>query len=243
MLLVVACADGGDFVTQPAAIAPLAAQGNGDTPVTSYVADSDTTISPSLQLRSDGAGAYRNANTLSSVVQSIGAWVLDSKNLRNSTRRVFLDLGQPIAGSGPNAGAPIAVPAALYQVRIISKCNLYGASMWTIAPGATTVCPVHVAFDYSGSAYAVQMNPNPAGDPEGAPETQPANITCTTPSSGAGPCTAWTITPSGTYIAADGSTKYRNVVRLIKYVTSKGNTQNVNQGDFYFSFTMRVTNP
>ena len=31
--------------------------------------------------------------------------------------------------------------------------------------------------------------------------------------------------------------------RLIKYVTTKNTTTNVNQGDFYFSFELRVTNP
>jgi hypothetical protein len=115
--------------------------------------------------------------------------------------------------------------------------------MWAVAPGATISCPLHIAFDYGGSGYAVQMNPYPAGDPEGAPETQPVNITCVVPSSGAGPCTQWKITPSGTSVAADGSVAYRNVARLIKYVSVKNSTTNVNQGDFYLSFSIRVTNP
>ena len=79
-----------------------------------------------------------------------GAWVLDSQNPRNATRTLFLDFGQPVAGSGPNGGDPIAVPSALYKVHAISKCNLYDNSMWTLAPGATMACPLHIAFSYGG---------------------------------------------------------------------------------------------
>jgi hypothetical protein len=201
-------------------------------------------MSPTLQIRSDGLGVYRNSNTLVSLIQgAAGAWVLDSQSPRNATRTVFLDFGQPVAGSGPNGGDPIAVPSALYEVHAISKCNLYGNSMWTLAPGASMACPLHIAFTYGAFTYAVQMNPFPAGDPDGAPETQWATVTCLTPASGSAPCTEWRLLPSATYTAPDGSVKYRNVARLIKYVTTKNTTTTVNQGDFYFSFSIRVTNP
>ena len=238
------CRDDAASLVQPESPAPHAARGTPDTPVSSYVLDADTALAPSLQIRSDGLGVYTNSNTLSSIIQGIaGAWVLDSQGPRNGTRMLSLDFGQPIAGTGPNGGDPIAVPSALYLVRVISKCNLYGNSMWTLAPGATMACPVHVAFSYGGVKYAVQMNPQTT-DPEGASETQWANITCLTPSSGSGPCTEWLFRPSATYVAPDGNVRYRNVARLIKYVVTKGNTTtNVNQGDFYFSFEIRVTNP
>jgi len=155
----------------------------------------------------------------------------------------LLDFGQPVAGSGPNGGSPIAVPSALYKVHAISKCNLYGNNMWTLAPGAAMTCPLHIGFSYGGSTYAVQMNPFPAGDADGASETHWATVTCLTLPDGAGPCTQWRFTPSNTDTAPDGSVKYRNVARLIKYVTTKNTTTNVNQGDFYFSFDIRVTNP
>lgn len=220
-----------------------AARGGVDTPVSTYVVDSDPSLAPSLQIRSDGLGVYRNSNTLTSIIQgSAGAWVLDSQNPQNATRTLFLDFGQPVAGSGPNGGDPIAVPSALYRVRAISKCNVYGNSMWTLAPGTSMACPLHVAFTYGGFSYAVQMNPYPAGDPDGAPETQWATVRCLTPT-GAAACAEWLFTPSGTDTAPDGSIRYRNVARLIKYVTTKNTTTNVNQGDFYFSFEIRVTNP
>jgi len=238
------CREDGPSVVQPHAVRASAARGPVDTPVSTYVLDADATVAPSFQIRSDGLGVYRNSSTLGSIIQgAAGAWVLDSRTPRNATRTVFLDFGQPVAGSGPNGGDPIAVPSALYNVRAISKCNLYDNSMWTLAPGASMACPLHIAFTYGAVDYAVQMNPYPAGDPEGAPETQWATVTCLTPSSGTAPCTEWRFTPSATYAAPDGSVAYRNVARLIKYVTTKNTTTNVNQGDFYFSFELRVTNP
>jgi hypothetical protein len=234
-----ACASESHVATQPDGIAQMVVQAGRDTPVTTYVSDADATTAPSLQIRSDGLGAYANSKSVSSVIQSVGAWVLDSRILKTATRRVLLDFGQPVAGSGPGGGSPIALPSGLYKVRAISKCNVYGRSMWTLAPGATMTCPLHIAFDFGGVDYALQMNPDPAGDPDGAPETQPANITCVSPTSGSGPCVAWQITPSGTYMAPNGSTAYRNVTRLIQFAPSG----RLNQGDFYFSFSIRVTNP
>ncbi len=237
------CREDAPSALQPEMARVSAARGPVDTPVTTTVLDADTAIAPTLQVRSDGLGVYRNSSNLVSIIQgAAGAWVLDSQNPHNGTRMLFLDFAQPVPGSGPNGGDPIAVPSGLYKVHAISKCNVYGNSMWTLAPAASMACPLHIAFTSGASKYAVQMNPNPAGDPEGAPETQWATVTCLTPA-GAAACASWQFTPSGTYTAPDGSVKYRNVARLIKYVTTKNTTTNVNQGDFYFSFDIRVSNP
>lgn len=236
---------GNEPVTSPLDLPVKVSSANGDTPVTAIIADAAPGTAPSLQIRSDGLGNYQNASTLTSVIQSVGAWVLDSRNPRNGSRRLFLEFSQPITGSGPGGGAPIAVPSGLYLVRAISKCNLLGSSLLTLAPGASMPCPLHVGFDYGGGSYALQMNPGAsAGDPEGnAPETEYATITCTSPLSGSGPCVQWVITPSGTFTAGDGSVGQRNVARLLKYVTSKGKTVATNQGDFYLSFRITVSNP
>ena len=238
------CATDSPAVIEPRQLAIAETRGNTDTPVSTYVADSDNAVATSMQIRSDGFGVYSNSNILTSIIQPIGAWVLDSQNPRNATRTLYLDFGQPIANSGLAGGDPIAVPSGRYKVYVISMCNAYDNSLWALAPGATMACPLHIAFSSGGVNYAVQMNPNPTGaDPNGAPETQWATVTCLTPVSGAAPCTEWKLTPSGTYTATDGSLGYRNVARLIKYVTSKHGTTNVNQGDFYFSFAIRLTNP
>ena len=238
-----ACATDRPSVVEPRQIGIAEARGSADTQVSTYVADADTSVSATLQIRSDGIGVYRSSSTLGSIIQPIGAWVLEL-NLRNSTRSLVLDFGQPVPGSGPGGGNPVAVPSGAYKARAIAKCNAYNTSMLTLAPGATMACPLHIAFSYNNSDYAVQMNPYPtSADPDGAPETEWATVRCLTPASGSAPCTEWMLTPSGTYTAADGSSKYRNVARLIKYVSTKGSTTNVNQGDFYFSFAIRVTNP
>lgn len=223
--------------------APLfakAAASGGDIAVTATIADADTFVAPALQIRSDGLGAYRNGSALTSIIQGSGAWLLDSYTPRNGTRRVYLDFSQPIAGSGPGGGDPVAVPSGAYRVRAISKCNLLGTTMQGLAPGASMPCPLHIKFDYAGTSYALQMNPAAGVDPY--PETQYATVTCTVPASGAGPCTAWTITPSGTFVVG-GATRYRNVAVLLKYVTVNRTTTAVSQGDFYVSFAIGVTNP
>jgi len=237
VVLLAACTP--DRTVTPVSDVTLAAASSSNTSVTSNVADADSTIAPALQIRSDGLGAYRNSNTLTSLIQSIGAWVLDSYTPRNSTRGVYLDFSQPIAGSGPNGGDPVAIPSGVYKVHMISKCNLYGNNMLTLAPGATMSCPLHVGDVYVGSVkYAVQMNPfNSAADTAYA-ETNYATVTCVVPSSGSGPCTQWRITPSGTVAGGSG-----NVGKLLKFVTSHGSTTAVNQGDFTFSFAITVTNP
>jgi hypothetical protein len=200
----------------------LAAASSGDTPVTSTLADAG------MQIRSDGLGAYRNASTLTSVIQSIGAWVLDSYNPRKSTRQVYLDFSRPVAGSGPNGGNPVAIPSGLYKVRIIVNCPLYNNSnMLTLAPGATMLCPFHVGDIYSGGAgYAIEMNPVHTTTGTSYPETNSANVTCVRPASGAGPCTGWTITPSVT----GGN---------VGVILNNG----VSQGDYTFSFSVGITNP
>lgn len=225
-----ACAESPTALASRDGTVPLLALTSSGGPVTSTVADGG------YQITSDGLGSYPNSKTLTSTIQSVGAWVLDSKTVRNGTRQLRLDFGQPIAGSGPNGGDPVAVPTQLYKVRAIAKCNAYGNSMLTMTNGTTVTCPLHIAFDYAGGSYAIQMNPLATGaDPDGAPETNPANVSCVAAGTGAVPCSAWTITPSG----AGGV----NVARLIKYVTSKGKTTNVNQGNFYFSFSIGVTDP
>ncbi len=239
-----ACAENAPTAARLASSRGMLAAQSSDAAVTSVINDADTSIAAALQFRSDGLGPYKNSKSLTSVNQSIGAWLLDMLNPPGATRQVYLDFSQPIAGSGPNGGNPVAVPSGLYRVRMIAKCNLYGVTMQGLAPGASMACPLHTGFNYGGSSYAVQMNPlvNAAGDTS-APETNTVTVTCTVPASGAGPCTHWRITPSGTFVDGGGVTRYQNVGKLFKYVTIKGTNTPVNQGDFDFSFSIDVNNP
>jgi hypothetical protein len=239
--------DGPTAARAPSAVrvsGALLAAGGGNVSVTTVVADNNISIAPALQIRSDGLGAYQNSSSLTSIIQGIGAWELDSYDPKRSTRTVYLDFSQPIAGSGPNGGNPVAIPSGLYKVHAISKCNLYGNNMLTLAPGATMPCPLHFGKVYSGGVeYAVQMNPYNSVSDTAYPETNYANITCTYPTSGSGPCTQWSMTPSGTFVGGNGTQYYRNVGALLKYGTGKGQATVVKEGDFYFSFAIGVTNP
>jgi hypothetical protein len=210
-----------------------------EAPVTTTLADDDQEVATSLQIRSDGSGSYTDAQNLVSFLQKIGAWVLDSYNPSNATRRVYLEFSRPIAGSGPGGGAPVAIPSGLYYARVIARCNLYGTAMQSVGLGGTTTCPLHIRFDYGGSSYALQMNPLESSLEASYPQTDPATVTCVASSGVPGRlCGAWRITPSGT--AGGGAA---NVAKLLKYVTKQGRTTAVDQGDFHFSFSIGVTDP
>jgi hypothetical protein len=217
------------------------ATGNATTAVSATLADADPTIAPSLQITSDGGGVYKNSNSLVSVIQSIGDFVLDSYNAKNSTRTIHLDFSRPIAGSGVDGGDAVGIPSGNYKFHLISKCHLYGNSFLTIAAGATMTCPLHIGGIYVGTQeYAVQMNPYVSAADTAWAETNYANVAC---NSAAMSCASWTLTPSGT--APDGSRA--NVAALLSYqrTTAKGKTTTtiVKQGDFWMSFRIGVTNP
>ncbi len=215
----------------------VALAGPGDVAVTSFVSDYDSGIAPALQIQSDKLGAYTNSKTLTSVIQSVGSWLLNVSDARNTTRTLYLGFNQPIAASGPNGGDPVAVPSGHYKARIISKCNVYNNNMFTLPGGATMTCPLHATFDYAGASYGVRMNPSyDVG-------TNPVNITCIFPSTPGAACSQWKIWPSGTYITAGGTLAAGNVGRLSRVTTSKGQTVEINQGDFYFSFLIIVMRP
>lgn len=243
-LAVAACSDSVPSPTQPRSVpgTALASAGTGtNTAVTSMIADTDPTIAPAFQIRSDGGGAYKNSSSLISVIQSIGDWELDSYSVRNSTRMIYLDFSQPLPASGPNGTDAVAIPSGTYKVHMISKCHLYGNSYFSVAPGQTVSCPLHIGDIFVGSQkYALQMNPNLSAADTAWTETNSVNVTC---NSTAGSCASWTVTPSG--IAPDGSSS--NVAALLAYYTTtskgKSTTTIVKQGDFWMSFRIGLNKP
>jgi len=217
---------------------PISAAGpNSNVPVAVSIEDTEGDIAPSLQIRSDGAGVYRNSSILESIIQSGGDWELNT-NVRGSTRRINLDFSQPVAGSGPGGSAPIPLPTGNYQARFISKCHLYGNDLLALASGQTVDCPLMTAFPLDDATYQIQMNPRTGVAVY--PLTDFVSITCT--GTGADTlCNQWKIEPSSTFIAADGTLKKRNRAHLYKTVTSKGKSIETDLGDFYFSFQIQMT--
>ena len=241
LVVLVACSEGAPFPTQ-ARIAPddsprMQAATARNTAVTSRLGDD-----AAFQIKSDGLSAYTSSKALQSEIQGpTGDWVLDSYTPTNGTRMVYVDFSRPVAGSGPNGGAALAIPSGLYRFHMISKCHLTGNAFLTIAPGQTVQCPLHIGKIFvGGQEYGITMNGGVTSDGETWPETSYANVTCNSTS---GACADWTLTPTGT--APDGSSA--NVAVLIKYVSSgtRGNTvvTPVKQGDFYMSFRIGLTNP
>lgn len=212
-----------------------------NTLVTTIVSDYDSGIAPALQIQSDQLGAYTESSTLQSHIAQNGVWYLDSLNPKNATRKVTLQFTQPIPGSGPNGGDPVHPGSGQYRVFAYTSCNHanYQTSLLTLPAGQTMPCPLTMQFDANGRRYFLHMNDRNVS----FPQTDHVDITCIFPTSGTSPCSQWTIRPSGTAIAPDGSTIYRNVASLAYSVTAKGQTVWVKQGDFYMSFLIVATNP
>ena len=206
-----------------------------DTPVTSVIDGLGIDTVPALRIQSDQLGAYRNSSSLKSILQaSLGDWELDMLNYSSSPqRKVLIDLRDPVPGSGPNGGAPLA-PFAYQSVRarFIAKCSQYGNDMRNMQPNNLYPCPLAIAFDDpNGVRYRLSMHA------DNFPELNLMQVTCLTTNT-AGKCNQWKLEPSVTQ--PDGERK--NITKLLK-VATKPNQPDQDMGDFYMSFTIHVTNP
>jgi hypothetical protein len=214
------------IVTLAAAVIGFAAKPASDAPATSILNDTDASTGQVYRIGSDSLGPYRNAtNSVSSIIQGIGDWELDTK--RSTVRRVRIDFGDPVVGSGANP----PFQSAVVPLRFISKC---ASSPWSIfmpgmALGQRANCPLAISFDYNGVTYAVRANENYAG-------TEPVQWTCVDRSSTK--CVGWTGVPSAVQI--DGQSKI--VMQLLKPATRPRETDQL-LGRFYMSFRFDITTP
>jgi hypothetical protein len=206
-----------------------------DIPVTSMIDGLGIDTLPTLRIQSDQRGAYKNSNSLQSILQAtLGDWVLDMLNYSSSPqRKVLIDLRDPVPGSGPNGGAPVAPFAYQFvRARFIAKCSQYGVDMRNMWPNNLYPCPLAIAFDdASGIRYRLSMHAN------NFPEVNLLQVTCVT-TDGSGKCNQWNMEPSVTQL--DGERK--NVTKLLK-VASNPRDADQDMGDFYMSFTIHLTNP
>ena len=192
-----------------------------DAPATSTIANNDPVSNALLRIGPDIYGPYYNGvDSVSSIVQGIGNWVLDTKP--SPLRKIRVDLGDPV----PNSGANPPFQSAFVPVRFISKCT---TNITTMVLNQTIECPLAVSIVYNGVTYALRTNANYAG-------TEPVNWTCLArPST---KCTSWEMTPSA--IQADGQRK--NVMQLLKPATGKNQPEQL-LGLYYISFKINVTTP
>jgi hypothetical protein len=229
----------------------LAQQSSSDVPVTSTIYDSAL-----MHIRSDGASystiTSKKGYVVKSVIQGFGNWELDTGiNVTNTTRKVSLCFSEPIPGTGPDGSNPISpfspvdyTVVGVVQPKFLSEASRYGNSMFTIPEGVTVLAPLLIGFDYNGNRYRIHMTPDD-NSLYPYPETDYVNITCT----GAGAnsqCNRWQITAEGTKGCAPTDNCLmvkKNIVRLVKVVTSKGKVTEINQGNFYMAFSFDITKP
>jgi hypothetical protein len=224
------------------------------TPVTSTIRDYVDVIDPyplsnpriPMSIQSDGGGVYTNTSSVYSVILSSASWDFDTgfQYIRKPTRQVYIDFSQPIANTGPGGSNPVPpFNAALVRPWLNSKCYYEGVNMFAMAPGDSVTCGLTGNFNNpaDGVNYRIIMNPGCPAFPDGCPETQPTTVTCTGIDSG-GNCNSWRIEPSGECVTADCAVR-KNVIRLAKIVTVRGQQVITNLGDFYMSFNIGVTNP
>lgn len=220
--------------------APAAQKTPSSTPVMSLISDFDSGVAPALQIQSDQLGTYVASSTLTSHLQNDGgAWALDSYYVKGATRRVVLNFTHPIAGSGPGGSDPVAPPSGAYLVRMGSDCYRDGLNYLTLLPGQSMQCRINIHFDYGGKTYDLHMartNPN-------FTETDSAKVSCIFPTSGAGPCSQWRLSPSGQYQLADGTMVQANIANLSTVTWAKGKSTWTKQGNYRVSFSVIVAKP
>jgi hypothetical protein len=233
------------------------AQNNSDVLVTSTITDS-VAVGGSpvfMQIRSDGQGAYQSIKNkknyvVKSIIQGIGDWELDTGIFVTSpTRRVFLDFSNPVSGTGPGPNGAPTPPfnSALVRARFLCQASRYGHSMFTIQNGETVSAPLIIGFDdpLSGARYRIHMTPDD-GSVFPYLDTDYIDITCTGVEQD-GECNRWEMRPNGAKGGcASGDapcTVKQNRIKLVKVVTSKGKTTEINQGDFYMAFSIDITRP
>src|SRR6266850_1695317 len=183
-----------------------------DTPVTSTLDGLGVDTLPTLRIQSDQLGAYGNSSSLKSILQAaLGDWEVDMLNYSSSPqRKVLIDLRDPVPGSGPNGGAPVA-PFAYQSVRarFIAKCSQYGVDMRNMLPNNLYPCPLAIAFDdANGVRYRLTMHQL------NFPEVNLVQVNCVT-TNATGKCNQWKMEPSVTQLSGER----KNVTKLLKVAT------------------------
>ena len=206
------------------------------TPVTTFINGSGPLSDPAVdnyRIQSDGFGAYSNGVAgVVSHFQSIGDYELDMKS--STSRNLLVDLRVPVP---PNTVGNAPFAFAYVHGRIIQKCAQLGLKLSDMKGAGTVIyCPFHLGWDDATYNWQVAMNPN------NYPETNYAKVTCTrvAGSNQADPnaaCNGWNLS---NIVQADGTS--RNIGKLLR-VPLKGQQITVDRGDFYFSFSIDLTNP
>jgi hypothetical protein len=185
-----------------------------------------------------------------SIIQGIGDWELDTGVTiplsTPGTRQGYVDFSKAVLNSKPDPNDPDGwtdptppFPSNYVYIRFLSQASRV-KSMLALVNGEMIRVPLIIGFDYpSGTRYRIHMTPN-SDAVYPYPLTDYVDTTCT--GVDASGCNRWQIRPdgfNGGCATADCSV-LQNRVKLIKVVTSKGRTTEIDQGDFYMSFSIDI---
>ena len=231
VLTATACSEQGVLPTSP--VAPSSQAGTAAKPPASIKVTS--TVADGFHIESDGLGPYVPSKSLTSEVQPIGDWVLDTLSVAvsRSNRKISLDFSSPIPGSAPGGGDPVALPNGSYKFRAMAQCSRSyingdpGHPLQSFTQGQVELCPLRFAFEVGTERYVLLMNKSFANINGNFPTTDDATVTCTATISGA--CSAWLLTPS--------SPSGANATKLMR--TDGNGTLLEDLGDFSMSFSIQ----
>lgn len=175
-----------------------------------------------LNIQSDGAAYLNGVNGVTSVLQGYTAdWELDLTG-RSSTRKVAVDLTDPLPDN------PLASPfsVALVPGRFIARATQTTPGSFGAMAGlnSTIQSPLSLSFAYGGKQYGLRLNP------ANHPTTEWALVACTGVDA-QNACNAWRVTPNGSHGGVS-----KSIARL-EQVNTKGTTL---VGYYYLSFDIVI---
>ena len=233
------------------AVSAFAARPVADLPVTSTLADFDAS-NVAYFVQSDGLGPYKNGvDGVKSVLQGgslnglSGDWDLDTYNANlkgpdNSLRHAYITFSSAnaVQPADPGYTSPANPPfwgTQRLSMRFLAQCSAapYYISVKAIKPGFPAYCPLLMRFKVSNDYRLVMGHSTP-----NLAETQDVQISCNAVDA-SGNCNDWSV--DSTPPVSQGGGPGVNQVRA--RLTLLGKTTNTQEGDFYFTFHIRITNP
>lgn len=204
-----------------------------DTPVTSTLNIAGSIGSETnYRVQGDGNGPYttfsirRPADEVVSILQTSNTccqdWELSALN--STTRGILFDFRDEVSPGTGNAPFDWSVTPG----RILVQCHLAGVNFPAMTNGQTALCPVVLNLSSGPTTYRISLGHS------GQPGTDMARVTCSS-ANVQNQCNRWDIAPDAVH---DGELK--NVGRLL--IVGK-NGDLTPAGDFYFTFSFRVTRP
>jgi hypothetical protein len=226
-----------------------------DLPVTSTISDLNAS-GVMYYLQSDGLGSYKNGvSGVESILQGLsqnglsGDWILNTDNSspgRNALITLTAANAVQIGDPGYTAAAnPPFWGTALEPSRFIAKCSSapYYISIKAIKPGVPAYCPLLLHFGptlgsgRNTSFYRLDMGHSYQSPSE--PETQDVQVSCNAVDA-TGNCNDWAV-DSIPPVSQGGGPGVNHVRARLNLVG--GSTTYTNEGDFYLTFHIRITNP